>query len=685
MPDEFGRFFEFPPFRFDLADKILTSDGQTIALPTRAAEILAHLIQNRDRLVSRKELREKFWSDLYVADNTIDRQVSEIRRALRSQPNSDHHIETQSKKGWRLVVDVAAAGQPSRKETVETPATNQKRRWNWLWPTAAAALAAMIAAVSLWISAARQPAIKSVVQLTYDGGPKNGPLLTDGRRLFFLELVGGSSRVFSVPISGGECTMLNIPLPNLALEGISWNGAKLLLRSEAHEGYSLWSYSLATESLQRLCGGFARGSWASDGTLAAMRVPKYRGDSSSIVILGRRGSVRTDIPGEIGDLAWSPDGTKLRFSLLELKRESRAQWEMDRQGAAKRVASLSGGHTWTSEGSWSRDGKNFVYTAGSSLQRDLWIVRDKPFRLTNGGPGSWGWPIFSHDGSTIFAAHRSVRSELVRLDENSNSWQPEWRGAAAFELDYSRDAKWAAYTRFPDHTIWKARPDGTDRVQLTNAQVEAHQPHWSPDGTQVAFMGKNKKGQWRVMQVPANGGIPEELFPNGQDQGVPTWSPDGSKLIFGDLLGRRGRDQMGFHEIDVKAKKLVDMQGSRGLWSPRWSPNGKYIAAITSESRALGVLLRGKAEFLELARMIYVDNATWSADSRHIYFNGTSPSGKKGLFRVSVPRGKLEQIADLTNFEPAPENWYGVTPDGTPLAFQAVNVQEIFALKCDLR
>jgi len=115
MPDEFGRFFEFPPFRFDLADKILTSDGQTIALPTRAAEILAHLIQNRDRLVSRKELREKFWSDLYVADNTIDRQVSEIRRALRSQPNSDHHIETQSKKGWRLVVDVAAAGQPSRK------------------------------------------------------------------------------------------------------------------------------------------------------------------------------------------------------------------------------------------------------------------------------------------------------------------------------------------------------------------------------------------------------------------------------------------------------------------------------------------------------------------------------------------------------------------------------------------
>jgi hypothetical protein len=46
--------------------------------------------------------------------------------------------------------------------------------------------------------------------------------------------------------------------------------------------------------------------------------------------------------------------------------------------------------------------------------------------------------------------------------------------------------------------------------------------------------------------------------------------------------------------------------------------------------------------------------------------------------------GSIDQIADLTNFEPAPENWYGVTPDGTPLAFQAVTVQEIFALQCDL-
>jgi len=92
----------------------------------------------------------------------------------------------------------------------------------------------------------------------------------------------------------------------------------------------------------------------------------------------------------------------------------------------------------------------------------------------------------------------------------------------------------------------------------------------------------------------------------------------------------------------------------------------------------------GKTALVTLARMLFVDNATWSADSRCIYFNGISAQGGKGLFRVSVPQGRLERLADLTDFEDPQENWYGVTPEGAPLAFRAVNVQEIFALKCEL-
>jgi len=574
-------------------------------------------------------------------------------------------------------------------------ARNSGRKWLWIGLTVALfALLLTAGVVSLGRATEGQPRVTSVFQLTYDGKPKVGSLLTDGHRIFFSELVEGSNRLFSVPVSGGEPSPLNVPLANWGLEDISRDGSKLLLSSYPADRYSLWAYSLAAGSLERLCAGFAHGSVAPDGELAAVQVPKFQGDTSSIVIFGQPTKAKIDLPGLVGHLRWAPDGTKLRFSLQDVKRESSSEWEMNRQGLARRITAISDGQNVVDQGSWSRDGKYFAYRGGTLLHWDIWVLREsfllpwlgrrKPYRLTNGGPGAWASPVFSYDASTIFATNDFVRSELVRFDQSTNSWLPEWGAAAAFELDHSRDRKWVVYTRFPDHTIWKASPDGTRRLQLTDGQAEAHQPHWSPDGTRIAFMAKNAKGQWRVMQVAANGGKAEELLPDGEDQGVAPWSAEGASLIFGDFPGRRPRTEMCVHELDVKTRRLSDVPGSKGLWSPRWSPNGKYIAAITSESSAVGVLPWGKTEYVALARMGFVDNATWSADSRHIYFNGTSEAGEKGLFRVSVPKGRLERIADMTGFDAAPENWYGVTPEGTPLAFHAVMVQEIFALKCEL-
>ena len=82
--------------------------------------------------------------------------------------------------------------------------------------------------------------------------------------------------------------------------------------------------------------------------------------------------------------------------------------------------------------------------------------------------------------------------------------------------------------------------------------------------------------------------------------------------------------------------------------------------------------------------MNFMDNVMWSPDSRFIYFNAISAQFEESLFRVSVRSGRAERVVSLADAASPNENWYGVTPDGTPLALRNVAFQEVYALECIL-
>jgi Tol biopolymer transport system component len=261
-----------------------------------------------------------------------------------------------------------------------------------------------------------------------------------------------------------------------------------------------------------------------------------------------------------------------------------------------------------------------------------------------------------------------------------------WDGHPASDINFSHDGKRAAYCRYPEHILFVSDAGGEHRIQLTRPPFEAYQPHWSPDGTQLAFMGRDAKGRWRVYRIGAAGGEPIQVEPSADaDQGVPTWSADGRFLVFGELKERRPQQMMKIHLLDLSNGRETLVPYSEGKWSPRWSPDGTHIAAAATD---LGSLLlyscaSQKWTTLVASKDIYnIDGAEWSLDGRYLYFDALT-SNARVLYRVRVFDQSIERLLTYSSeFEYA---WAGVDPNGDLLMRRTIPVEDIYALELDAR
>jgi len=165
---------------------------------------------------------------------------------------------------------------------------------------------------------------------------------------------------------------------------------------------------------------------------------------------------------------------------------------------------------------------------GGSLRKRVEV----PVQLTF-APGYSVSPLPSKDGKRLFFEAGIVRSEVVRYDSRSGLFSPLFSGISAECVTYSRDRQTIAYVAYPEGTLWRSKPDGSDRVQLTFSPAQVVLPRWSPDGKQIAFTESTKGAPDKIYTILAEGGNPKEL-PIGDrlPQHRPSWSPDGRRIVF---------------------------------------------------------------------------------------------------------------------------------------------------------
>ncbi|HXM96200.1 MAG TPA: hypothetical protein VOA64_18425 [Candidatus Dormibacteraeota bacterium] len=276
------------------------------------------------------------------------------------------------------------------------------------------------------------------------------------------------------------------------------------------------------------------------------------------------------------------------------------------------------------------------------------------------------------------------RGELVVYDGKSRQFLPFLSGISAGEVDFSQDAKWIAYVSYPDRSLWRSRADGSERVQLTFPPISAFVPHWSPDGTQIAFSNTQAGQPSKLFLISPQGGTPQEILKEKDYEVDANWSLDGKRIMFGRepfLPGSSGKG--GIQTFDLDSKQLSMIPGSENLFSPRWSPDRKRVAAISNDSKELWLFDFKTQKWTRLINEpVGVGFPEWSRDGNYLYYN---VFGRNAAYRrIRIGQTRSELFVDWKNLRRWGLPWSGLTPDGSALFVRDVSSDEIYSLELEL-
>lgn len=736
----------FGVFEADFRSRELRRSGLIIRLQDQPFRVLMLLLESPGVLVSREELQHKVWgTDAEIdLDHSLKTAINKIREALKDSADTPRFIETLPRRGYRFIAPVTILPGDHAEDTTEAteqailsppqqipftiteaptqssvaaqvlppPApvaapTRRPRFWAVCLVLCLPVVFTMIVLFRTLLSGGgAKTSPRTITQITFAGrttpstpNTENfAPISVGGLSLYLTQIEQGLPMLAQASISDGEVNPLSVP-PEIAepiIDDLSVDESKLLVHNHliaAEIEQALWIVPTHGGMARRIPNIVAHAAtWMPDGK----RVLYAKGNG--LYTVNEDGSsVRpfAAVPGRSFWLHWSPDGNELRFTILDSYRHTSKLWRI---GAAGGAASLLLPQ-WSEPdmeccGSWTADGRYFVFQSSHSGMSNIWTVDEKapelgrrqPTQITS-GPLAYQSPVPARSGHRIFFLGTEPRYAQFRYEPGQKSFNASPVNMFGTDrTEFSRNGEWVAWIRNRDGSLWCGHSDGTNKIQISSPPTQAWLMHWSPDGRQLAYMGRQPGQPWKIYIVDNASNSARMLLREDRNEADPDWSPDGSHIIFGRLPDFMSTEiaSKDIEIIGLKDGSVISLPGSRGLYAPRWSPDGRHIAAMPlNQSRLL--LFDTETHTWRVLLDRKIANPTWASDGRSLFFQAFAEKDQP-IYRVWLANGHVDRIIGLSEMPDAgivDFSFSSLAPHDVPLVRARTWTANIFALDLD--
>ncbi len=530
-------------------------------------------------------------------------------------------------------------------------------------------------------------------QLTSNGLEKKG-LLTDGKAVYFGQEQDGWYGLATMPVSGGPIRVLWSPPANVMPVDISPDGKKLLALTGVgfQKDRELWVVPLNGEKPHRLADIVAHSAaWAPDGKTIAYSA----GTAVYLVSDDKPVPERTaSFDASPNALHWGPDGKALYLTLEDIPTGKVRFWAQ-LTGAEMGTVTLRpppDSIRWDTDYTPADDPDAYfiMESKPNYLATPVWkakfgskwwqpLIQLVPLRFFQGHID--GIAYDARTSQLLVLSTQQERAAFVGFAPRIKEFRPLLPGASGTFLNYSRDGQRVAYISLHDYTLVVSRPDGSEARQLTFPPELAELPRWSPDGRQIAYMSRHPDRPWRIYLVDLQSGATREASHSDDSQGAPTWSPDGKSIVYGEVECE-STNSCAIHRIDLATGKVGTLPDSDGFMTARWSPDGRFIAALDPAHNQVMLFDVKSEKWRKLADSITGPDMSWSADSNYLYAN--IPGTDARIVRIRILNGSMETMfefhsQDKFDLADSEDLQFSLAPDESIVLHHRILSEEICA------